>query len=68
MHIIYILYRVLYSNICKCKNYEPDFNLKRSHVDCNTVCKENPSEYCGNANKKLQNLYKTLFSCMRKYK
>lgn len=61
-----------YSNICECKNNEPDFSLKRSVSNCNTICKENPSEFCGGVSRdgsiKLENIYKTKYSGMSKFK
>lgn len=70
LFIIYLIFIQLcierYRNICECKNYEPDFNLKRSHSDCTSPCTENPSEYCGGG-VTLQNIYKTLFSGTRRY-
>jgi len=57
-----LLLIIIYSNICECKNYEPNFNLKRSFSDCNTLCTENPSEYCGGS--ATFSIYKTLYSGM----
>lgn len=53
-------YAAVKGNICECKNYEPNFNLKRSFSDCNTLCTENPSEYCGGST--TFSIYKTLYS------
>ncbi|KAL4131837.1 hypothetical protein QTP88_009086 [Uroleucon formosanum] len=53
-------YAALKGNICECKNYEPSYNLKRSSSDCNTLCTENPSEYCGGS--VTFSIYKTLYS------
>jgi len=49
----------MYSNVCECMNYEPNFSLKRSYSDCYTLCTENPSEYCGGRNK--FSIYKTIY-------
>ncbi|XP_060850898.1 uncharacterized protein LOC132929522 [Rhopalosiphum padi] len=53
-------YAAIKGNICECKNYEPNFNLQRSFSDCNTLCTENPSEYCGGST--TISIYKTLYS------
>lgn len=57
----YYKYVVFYSNVCECKNYEPNYNLQKSFSDCNTLCPQNPYEYCGGG-LTLQNIYKTLIS------
>lgn len=57
-----------YSNVCECKNYEPDYSLKKSYSDCNSICDEDPSEYCGSSENTLQNVYKTLHLSKRKCK
>ncbi|XP_022166764.1 uncharacterized protein LOC111031217 [Myzus persicae] len=52
-------YAAVKGNACECMNYEPNFSLKRSYSDCNTLCTENPSEYCGGRN--TFSIYKTLY-------
>jgi len=47
-------------NVCECKNYEPNFILKRRESDCITMCKENPSENCGGGIT-AQNVYNTFY-------
>lgn len=54
---------MIHSNLCECKNYEPEFNLKRSSTYCNTLCSENPAEYCGGGIL-FQSIYKSIYSGM----
>ncbi|XP_050420558.1 uncharacterized protein LOC126833331 [Adelges cooleyi] len=52
-------YALLKGNVCECRHNEVNYSLKRDHGACNTVCLENPSDYCGGQN--VLSVYKTLY-------
>lgn len=54
---------IVYSNVCECKNNEPNYNLKKNFGDCKTLCQGSSFEYCGGSN--TSSIYKTLYSGIR---
>lgn len=50
-----------YRDVCECKSYEPDYKFIKSQSDCDHLCSEDSSEYCGGGST-LQNVYSTIYS------